>query len=108
MITLTNSAVEFIKNKMPYQPNTLINTMRLGIERYGCSGYKYVLNYVIDIKESDIVFSNNGIDILVDSIILEDVGDTEIDFVKNGINEEFIFNNSKIQDLCGCGKSFKI
>jgi iron-sulfur cluster assembly protein len=33
---------------------------------------------------------------------------SELDFVKDGLNQYFRFNNPNIKDECGCGESFNV
>ena len=33
---------------------------------------------------------------------------TEMDFVQNKLQSEFVFNNPNITGTCGCGESFNI
>jgi iron-sulfur cluster assembly accessory protein len=33
---------------------------------------------------------------------------TELDFVREGLNEGFRFNNPNERDRCGCGESFRV
>ena len=39
-----------------------------------------------------------------DSLTLVD--GTEIDFLKQGLNEQFVFRNPNVKGECGCGESF--
>jgi iron-sulfur cluster assembly protein len=34
------------------------------------------------------------------------VDGTEIDFLKQGLNEQFVFRNPNVAAECGCGESF--
>ena len=82
--------------------------LRLGVTKTGCSGYSYVINYADDIDDSDIVFEDKGVTVVVDPEALALVDGTEVDFVKNGLNEAFSFRNPNISGECGCGESFNI
>ncbi len=82
--------------------------LRLGVTKTGCSGYSYVINYADDIDDSDIVFEDKGVTVVVDPEALALIDGTEVDFVKNGLNEAFSFRNPNISGECGCGESFNI
>ena len=38
----------------------------------------------------------------------DDLDGTELDFVREGLNEGFRFNNPRERDRCGCGESFRV
>ncbi|NOR37411.1 MAG: iron-sulfur cluster assembly accessory protein [Woeseiaceae bacterium] len=82
--------------------------LRLGVRSTGCSGYSYVINYADSVDGEDIVFEDRGVKIIVDPAALKLIDGTEVDFVKNGLNEAFSFKNPNVTGECGCGESFNI
>jgi iron-sulfur cluster assembly protein len=82
--------------------------LRLGVRSTGCSGYSYVINYADSVDGEDIVFEHRGVKIVVDPAALKLIDGTEVDFVKNGLNEAFSFKNPNVTGECGCGESFTI
>ena len=56
----------------------------------------------------DVVFEDRGVKIVVDPDALQLIDGTEVDFVKNGLNEAFSFKNPNVTGECGCGESFNI
>jgi len=82
--------------------------VRLGVKTTGCSGLAYKLEYVDDLNEEDLVFETQGLKILIDPKSLAYLDGTELDFVREGLNEGFKFNNPKERDRCGCGESFRV
>jgi len=82
--------------------------LRLGVNKTGCSGYSYVINYADGVEGDDVVFEDRGVKIVVDPEALELIDGTEVDFVKNGLNEAFSFKNPNVTGECGCGESFNI
>ncbi len=105
-VTLTESAVNrvstFLKNRGKGEG------LRLGVKTSGCSGLAYVLEFVDIINEDDQVFEQNGVKIIVDTKSLVYLDGTELDFVKEGLNEGFKFHNPNVKDQCGCGESFNV
>jgi iron-sulfur cluster assembly protein len=82
--------------------------LRVGIKTTGCSGMAYVLEFVDDIAAEDQVFESRGVKIVVDPKSLAYIDGTELDFVREGINEGFKFNNPNVKNECGCGESFTV
>jgi len=80
----------------------------LGIKKTGCSGYAYVIDYADAIDSDDEVFDFLGVKVVVDSDSLKLIDGTQVDFVKEGINEAFKFRNPNVKGECGCGESFSI
>ena len=82
--------------------------IRLGVKTSGCSGMAYKLEFADEISPEDIVFEVHGVKVLVDPKSLPYMDGTELDFVREGLNEGFKFNNPNVKDECGCGESFNV
>ena len=82
--------------------------IRLGIRTTGCSGLAYVLEYVDEPEVTDHVFDSDGFKIVVDPKSFPILDGMIIDYVRNGLNEGFEFNNPQEKDRCGCGESFRV
>ena len=82
--------------------------LRLGVKQTGCSGFAYVVNYAESIENNDVVFDNQGVKVIVDRQSLGYIDGTEVDFVKEGLNEAFRFRNPNTKGECGCGESFTV
>jgi len=54
------------------------------------------------------VFENHGVKVIIDPKSLVYLDGTELDFVKEGLNEGFKFNNPNVRGECGCGESFNV
>ena len=82
--------------------------VRLGVKTTGCSGLAYKLEYVDAAEPEDIVFENFGVKVLVDPKSIAYIDGTQLDYVREGLNEGFKFNNPNERDRCGCGESFRV
>ena len=82
--------------------------VRLGVKTSGCSGLAYVLEFVDEIEEDDVVFEDRGVKVIIDQKSLVYLDGTELDYGKEGLNEGFIFNNPNVANECGCGESFTV
>ena len=105
-ISLTNSAADRVRTYLEKRGSGV--GLRLGVTETGCSGYSYVINYADEIDDSDVVFEDKGITVVVHPDALALIDGTEVDFVKNGLNEAFSFRNPNISGECGCGESFNV
>jgi len=82
--------------------------IRVGVRTSGCSGMAYVLEFVDQQESDDEVFEMGGVNVVVDPKSLAYLDGTELDFVKEGLNEGFKFNNPNVRSECGCGESFNV
>jgi iron-sulfur cluster assembly protein len=82
--------------------------LRLGVKTTGCSGLAYKLEYVDAVAPEDQSFESHGVRVIVDPKSLAYIDGTELDFVKEGLNEGFKFNNPNVKSECGCGESFQV
>ena len=82
--------------------------LRVGVKTTGCSGLAYVLEFVDDLNDDDQVFEHDDLKLIVDGKSLVYIDGTQLDFVKEGLNEGFQFNNPNVNGECGCGESFTV
>ena len=105
-ITLTESAADRVKTFLEKRGKGI--GLRLGINTSGCSGLSYMLEFVDTLNEDDQVFEQHGVKVIVDTKSLVYLDGTQLDFVKEGLNEGFKFTNPNVKDECGCGESFNV
>ena len=105
-ISITPAAADRVKTFLATRGRGL--GLRLGIKSTGCSGYAYVVNYADELAKDDVVFDAQGVKIIVDQKSLSYIDGTEVDFVKQGLNEAFRFRNPNVKGECGCGESFTV
>ena len=105
-ITLTPAAAQHVSRYLSRRGQGL--GVRLGVTTTGCSGLAYKLEYVDEQQPEDLVFEDHGVKVLIDPKSLAYIDGTELDFVREGLNEGFRFNNPNERDRCGCGESFRV
>ena len=84
--------------------------IRLGVKTTGCSGLAYVLEYVKEYTPEQYVTNYAQPDFVVLVNHKDDVylNGTQVDYVRQGLNEGFEFTNPNVRDKCGCGESFRV
>ncbi|SJN57965.1 iron-sulfur cluster assembly protein IscA [Vibrio ruber] len=105
-ITLTETAADRVRSFLDNRGKGI--GLRLGVKTTGCSGMAYVLEFVDELNEEDQVFDNHGVKIIIDPKSLVYLDGTQLDYVKQGLNEGFEFNNPNVKSECGCGESFNV
>jgi iron-sulfur cluster assembly protein len=105
-ISLTSSAAERVRSYLVKRGHGV--GLRVGVRKTGCSGWAYTLDYADTIDSDDIVFEEEGVKVIVDHESLALIDGTEVDFVKEGLNEAFRFRNPNVKGECGCGESFSV
>ena len=106
MISMTDRAAQHVARQLDGRGKGL--GIRVGVTTTGCSGMAYVLEFVDEPKQEDQVFEDHGIKIIVDPKSLVYIDGTEMDYVKEGVNEGFAFRNPNVKGECGCGESFSV
>jgi len=108
MITVTDTARQKIKQLIERRGKGV--GIRLGVKTTGCSGLAYTLEYV-DTYEPEVGVTNFAqpeFVVLVDAKSLVYMNGLTVDWVRNGLNEGFEFQNPNERDRCGCGESFRV
>jgi iron-sulfur cluster assembly protein len=103
-VTLTPSAVERVRQYLAETPGGI--GLRFGVRKSGCSGWAYLIEIAIDERADEQVFEQEGVALRIDRASLAQVDDTVIDFVRDGLNQRFVFRNPRVTAECGCGESF--
>jgi iron-sulfur cluster assembly protein len=106
MITLTSSAVSRVREMVSKKENAI--GLRIGVTESGCSGYSYALDFATEVAETDTVVEQEDVKVVIDNDSLPLLDNMELDFVKQGLNQSFKFNNPNVVSSCGCGESFSV
>ena len=105
-VTLTEAAARHVNKYLSKRGKGV--GVRLGVKTTGCSGLAYVLEFVDEVAGEDEVFESFGVKVIIDPKSLTYLDGTELDFVREGLNEGFKFNNPNVRGECGCGESFNV
>jgi iron-sulfur cluster assembly protein len=105
-ISLSESAAQRVRDRLASRGRGL--GLRIGVKPAGCSGFRYVVDYADEAYADDRVFESQGVKVFVDGASLPTIDGMHIDFVRQGLNESFRFENPNITGECGCGESFTV
>lgn len=105
-INVTENAAKQIRKQIDKRQAAI--GLRLGVKASGCSGYAYVLDYAEQQQADEAVFEQHGVKVLVKQDDLDKLEGIVLDYVKEGFNEAFKFNNPNVKGMCGCGESFSV
>lgn len=109
MIQVSETAKKRVVNLMTEEGyDAAKDYVRVGVKSGGCSGLSYELKFDNKIDESDKVFEDNNVRILVDKKSFLYLVGTILEY-SGGLNGKgFVFNNPNAQRTCGCGESFSL
>lgn len=105
-IQLTETAARHVRDQASKQGRT--TSLRLGVRTSGCSGFMYTVDYADDVAETDVVFEQHGVQVVISKKSLPFLEGMEVDFVRDGINQRLDFRNPNVKESCGCGESFTV
>jgi iron-sulfur cluster assembly protein len=104
-ITLTENAATRVK---AFMAKRACIGLRVTVKTSGCSGMAYALEFADVADKDDLRLESQGVTLLIDPKSLPYLNGTELDFVREGLNEGFKFNNPNVKNQCGCGESFTV
>ena len=106
-ITLTPAAIEHVRRQL--QQRGRGRGLRLGVTRVGCSGWAYVVDFLDEPNAEDREFEvAEDFSVFVDPKSLPMVQGTRLDYIRQGLNAGFEFENPNVKSMCGCGESFSV
>lgn len=105
-VSLTPAAARHVEKSLAKRGRGV--GLRLAVKTSGCSGFAYTLEFVDALNPDDECFESHGMKVIVDTRSLGMLAGIELDFVREGLNEGFKFNNPNAKANCGCGESFAL
>jgi iron-sulfur cluster assembly protein len=105
-INLTEKAARRVQQSITKRGSGI--GLRLGVRTAGCSGLAYTMEFADRRNPEDSEFESRGVTLFVDPKSLPYLTGTELDFVREGLNEGFKFRNPNSKAECGCGESFTV
>ena len=105
-VSLTPAAARHVEKSLTRRGSGI--GLRLAVKTSGCNGFAYALEFVDAVNADDECFETHGVKVIVDPRSLGMLAGTELDFVREGLNEGFKFTNPNATANCGCGESFAV
>jgi iron-sulfur cluster assembly accessory protein len=105
-VTITERAARRIGEILKTEPAGAM--LRLSVMGGGCSGFQYKFDVESTKTEDDAAIVRDGVTMLVDSMSLQYLAGSEVDFVEDLIGASFKVNNPQAKASCGCGTSFSL
>ncbi len=91
-------------DKYENQKGTRPFGIRINVNRDGCAGLSYGMEYVMEEEENYI--ETNGIKAFLDENAMKMLSEAVIEYHETESASGFVFNNPNEQCKCACGKSF--
>ncbi len=106
-ISFSDAAVKHLISYLDKSNNYL--GVRLSVKKTGCSGLSYVVDYVSQASETDLIIPlSSNYSVWVDKSSYPFLKNMHVDYVKQGLNYKFVFKNPNQTGQCGCGESFTV
>jgi iron-sulfur cluster insertion protein len=107
MIEITESAIAKISEILSEENNPKVK-LRTFVQGGGCSGFSYGFTLDEEQNEDDFVVEKSGMSILIDSMSMQYLQGSVIDYKDELMGASFVINNPQAVSTCGCGSSFSV
>ena len=107
-LSISSNAADQIKKIMSDAPKGM-DSIVLGIDKSGCSGYSYKLDFgnSSDLQDFEII-QQDGAKLLIDPKATMFLLGSTMDYRIDKLASRFVFDNPNEKGTCGCGESFSI
>ncbi|MCG8493282.1 MAG: iron-sulfur cluster assembly accessory protein [Sneathiellales bacterium] len=107
IMTLTETAEARVRSLIAQNGDNILG-LRIGITNTGCNGLSYTMDYAKDSKDGDAVVDHGDFKLLIDEDAIQYVSGTEMNWLEEGLESRFTFENPNEKGRCGCGSSFHV
>lgn len=106
-MALTDSAAAKVRKLREGEGNPELK-LRVYITGGGCSGFSYGFTFDEAVKDGDSIFTNGDVTMVVDSMSIQYLMGSEVDYSEGLQGSQFLVKNPNASSTCGCGSSFSI
>lgn len=107
-VTLTPKAVDMVKTTRSQEGIDATCGLRIAVRGGGCSGFEYALDFENEVRDTDFVYLQGDLQVIVDPVSARYLQGTQIDYVFGMQGAGFKFINPNAVGTCGCGSSFAV
>ena len=107
IITMTDAAVDRVKTLMAKADDEILG-LRIKITSTGCSGHAYDIQYAREAVAGEEVVEQDGAKVFIEPMAIMYILGSEMDYVEDTLQSQFVFNNPNEAARCGCGESFQL
>ncbi len=104
---LTDAAAAKVKKLVAEEGNPNLK-LRVVVQGGGCSGFQYGFEFDENVADDDVHIENDGVIMLIDSMSLQYLAGSEVDYLEGLEGARFVINNPNAKATCGCGSSFSM
>ena len=108
VIQISDGAVNKILSLADSEDDTNNLNLRVYVTGGGCSGFQYGFSFDKVIDEEDTCITKDGANLVVDSLSLQYLEGSTVDYTEDLMGSKFIITNPNATTTCGCGESFSI
>ena len=108
ILQITDGAVNKILSLADSEDDSNNLNLRVYVTGGGCSGFQYGFSFDKVIDEEDTCVTKDGANLVVDSLSLQYLEGSTVDYTEDLMGSKFIIKNPKATTTCGCGESFSI
>ena len=108
ILSITDNAASQIKKIIAEAKEEVLGVI-VGVDKSGCSGYAYKLDYAKNENISNLdIIESKGVKIFIEPAATMFLIGSEMDYTIDKLSSRFTFNNPNEKSTCGCGESFNI
>ncbi|MDB2349814.1 iron-sulfur cluster assembly accessory protein [Alphaproteobacteria bacterium] len=108
VLNITENASKQIKKLIKSGPQGTKGLL-IGVDKGGCSGYSYKMDFAIDINEDEFdIVKKSDFKVFIDRKAIIFLFGSVMDYSKDKLSSRFVFKNPNEKNSCGCGESFSI
>ncbi len=107
-VTVTKKAADMVRITKEQEGIDPSYGLRIAVRGGGCSGFEYALDFEEEVRDTDLVYEQEGLKVIVDPVSARYLAGTEIDYSLGMSGAGFKFNNPNAIGTCGCGSSFTV
>jgi iron-sulfur cluster insertion protein len=106
-LNITSAAIQKVRNLVTDEDNPDL-MLRVFVTGGGCAGFQYGFTFDEEPAEDDTLIDKNGIKFVIDSLSVQYLDGSTVDYTESLEGSKFIIENPAAETTCGCGSSFSI